>query len=52
MCEEAGESLRLAIALANLCHTKKLLYKIDTKKPLLSQRLLIVNWMFLVIGDR
>ncbi|MEH2427462.1 MAG: hypothetical protein V7K26_08185 [Nostoc sp.] len=33
ICEEAGESLREAIALANFCHIKKLVY-INTKKPL------------------
>jgi hypothetical protein len=52
MYEEADESLRQAIALANLCHTKKLLYKIDAKKPLSYQRFFIVNWMFVVVLKR
>ncbi|MEH1811083.1 MAG: hypothetical protein V7L09_01230 [Nostoc sp.] len=51
ICEEAGESLREAIALANFCHIKKLVY-INTKKPLVIQRLLMINWMFLVVFKR
>ncbi|MDZ8089705.1 MAG: hypothetical protein RMY16_29755 [Nostoc sp. DedQUE12b] len=46
MCEEVGKSLYQGDG------STTSLVVIDTKKPLITQRLLMINWMFLVVLKR